>query len=163
MSDAYSEYPSTPTDVGTLTNLHSLAATNIWRSAQITQTPGAALPFVDLSFELHCDGSFADGDTFRIYIGRGDDASSNEIRDGGGATTEAELSAADDKDDVKDNCDLVGIINVDRVNHDVEKIITVEDPGSDFQIFIEADTSAGALDASGNMVRYKFWQPGDGS
>lgn len=162
MSDAYSEYGTT-TDVSALTNLHSLAAGNIWRSAQHTQTPGTALPFVNISFKLCVDASAADGEQFIFYWGKGDDAASSEIRDAGSATSEAELSAANDIDDVQDACRLVHVAPIDRASQDVQGVFTVEDPGSDWQLFIELDSSAGALDASGNLVRYRYWQPGDGS
>jgi len=162
MSDTKSEYGTT-TDFSTLTNLDSLAAGNIWRSAQKTQTPGAADDRVDISFKLCCDANVVDGEAIHFYLGRGDDAASNEIRTAGAATSEAELSAADDIDDVQDACDPVWSAPIDRASQDVQGVFTIEDPGPDWQLYIELDSSAGALDASGNVVRYRYWHSGDGS
>jgi len=64
---------------------------------------------------------------------------------------------------VQDACNVVHVAPIDRANHDVEGSFFVRDPGPDWQLYIEMDSDSGALDASGNMVRYRYVQTTDDS
>jgi hypothetical protein len=165
MADAYSEYDTNATAFSDIDQLHSLAGGNIWVSEQRTQTPGSTKPFVDIGVKLCCDANCAADESIIFRIARADDAASGEVRDAGiaAAATDDEETDAATIDEIQDVCQIVNVVRIDAANQDIELVFTIEDPGPDWNLLIELDSSAGALDASGNTVTYRYWQPGDGS
>lgn len=162
MADSYSEY-GTSTELTDLDGLASLGAGYMWISEEITQAAGASLPFLEVPIKLPCDASCVDGDEIHVYASRGDGHAS-EIRDGGitASANDSTTNDADTIDDVEDACELVDVIQVDRANQDVEKIVLIEDPGPSVVLCLILNTTGG-LDATGASVRKRFWQPGDGA
>lgn len=138
----------------TLTNLHSLAGGNIWASNAITETTNSS-DRVQISFSLHCDASVVADEQIIFRFVKGDDNTS-EIRDAGISTSEQEISTANTISDIQDMLPPVKVVRIDRANQDIDGVFTVYDPGLDWQVLIELDSSSGALDASGSVVSYRL-------
>jgi len=138
----------------TLTNLHSLAGGNIWASNAIADGDPSH-DRVQISFSLHCDGSVAADEQIIFRLARGDDNTS-EIRDAGISTSEQEISTANTISDIQDMLPPIKVVRIDRINQDVDGVFTIYDPGPDWQLLIELDSSSGALDASGSVVSYRL-------
>lgn len=143
---------SAPTEFPTLTNLHSLAATNIWISEQIT--PGNPSPtLVRISYDLHCNASVAADEQIVFRLIRGDNHGS-EIRTAGVSTSEQEVSTASTKEDIRDAAEFLHAHRIRAADQDVKGEFDIVLPGPDWQLAVELDSASGALDASGNSIRY---------
>lgn len=167
MADSYLEHEAA-TAFADITELDDLDQGQIWLSAPQTQTIGACKAKVKISYKI-CVGTTGDvlaGDKLLFYFGRGDDATSNEIRSGGVGTTEDVITAAASIDQIEDGFDLVHSHRIDAVDQDVQGIFEVDDPGPDWQLAIQLDsdqTSVPALDTTGHILRKAYVNDGDGS
>lgn len=163
MADTYTEYEANSSAFSDIDNLHSLAGGNIWQSEVQTQAEGSCQPAVRIAYYLHCDGSVADGETAIFRLVRKDSNSGFVDADLTLDATDDELSGANDIDDVQDQCDIVHIASIDRASQDVKGVFDILEPGPDWGLTIELDSSSGALEASGSAIYYQYFQPGDGS
>ena len=141
-----------------VTNLLGLGSGQIWRSNRI-QEGSPHSDQVMISFSLLCDAAVAADETIKFYHARSDEASASEIVDGGIATTEGKLTAANDISDVQDGVDLNHTVRIDRVNQRVKGSFIVFSPGPSWQLLIEIESVAGGFAGSGSIVRYRLGTP----
>ena len=140
----------------TVTNLHTMAGGRIWQSGNIND-PEPHHDQVMISFSLLCDPAVAAEDKVNFYWANADEHAA-EIIDAALPDTEAQIAAANLISDIRDICDLVFSVRIDRVNQRLLGSFIVFSPGPSWQLLIELESAGGAF-GLGNIVRRRFGTP----
>lgn len=144
----------TITSFSTLTNLHSLADTNIWQSGVITQANDPTDMILRIWYQLEMATSPTTGDLYRFYFAEGSGHGTTDIWPGNISESEGEISAAGEKVDVQEA--LVPVhTHVWKTNGDLTLSgkFDLWVPAEDWQVLIEA--VGHALAASGSTLQYQ--------
>ena len=151
-------WDATPTDFGTITNLNSLADGNIWQSGEINDASPSD-QILRISYELVFNATPVAGDYLAFWIASGDEASSNEIWDGGIGTSESEISVAASVAEALASLGQPAKTHAWQTNHGTtfQGHFDVFNFGPSWQLLIQA--SGEALSATGNRVRYRYGTP----
>lgn len=150
------QWDTSPTDL-TVTNLASLADGNFWRSGNLD--PGNPAPQVArVSYEVVFNATPVAGDYLEFRYARADEASSNEIIDGGLATTEGAITAAAGKAEAEAGSRIVRV-HPWQTSHGAtfKGSFDIYNPGPSWQLLIRP---VGEALASGtHRVRVRYGSP----
>lgn len=154
VDDLRLRYESTPTDL-TVTNLASLADTNLWQSGEINDA-SPSYEGVRISYEIVFNATPVAGDSLRFYLASGDEAASNEVWGGGIGTTEGQITTAAAKAAVKAALYPVHE-HAWQTSHGTtfKGSFTVYNFGPSWQLLIEANGEA--LAAGTHRVRRRYF------
>jgi hypothetical protein len=150
------QWDTSPTDL-TVTNLASRADGTVWRSGNLD--PGNPAPqMVRVSYEIVFNATPVAGDYLDFRYASADEAASNEIIDGGIATTEGGITAAAGIAEA-----VAGSVSVKAHGWSTSHGTTfkgsfdIPDPGPSWQLLIRPVGEA--LAASGHRVRIRYLSP----
>ena len=139
-------------------NLHALAGGNIWRSLRVNDSSPHS-DQVTISFSLVCSAGAAADDRINFYWANSDEAPAAEIIDAGIASTQGQVTVANEISDVRDMLDNVFSVRIDRGSQTLKGSFIVFSPGPKWQLLIELESGAGAFAGAGSVVRYRLGVP----
>lgn len=141
-----------------VTNLHSLAAGDIWGAAAVTNAAAAGASVADsveVFYDLDLAGAFAADDYVAFALARGD-ADSTEIWTGGVSEAQAQITAAADTERAVQAHAGGWMTHYGSANHStaVSGNALLSLPGPDWKLLMEV--SSNSLAASGSVVRWRY-------
>ena len=140
--------------IGTITNLNSLAAGNIWHSASIADA-SPTRESLEISYQLNCEVAIGATDSVHFWVA-GNDGAGTPLWPGGIGGTEGELSVAADIEDFLNAVGNPYHIHVGSANQstNVEGMFTVIRYRPTWILCIQINGQA--LAATGNSVNYRY-------
>jgi hypothetical protein len=142
----------------TVTNLHGLADTNIWRSGAITNTNPANMA-VRIFFHLDWDVAPVVGDNFKFYVSYSSEEGTAKWT-GGIANTEGQITVAADKIKIRQACPNVFTYTMtDTTQTGHFGHFDIFYPGPQWQLLIEAAGEAIEPTGTPSLVSYRYFTP----
>lgn len=146
----------------TVTNLHSRADGDLWKSGVISNSPTAIRQYlgVKIFYNIELTGA-AQNDTLKFYLLEGDEGAGGEIWTGDADENEGFIAAASAATiaEITNNAELLKTVTLSAATPGATQkgVITIKDVSPDFQIALLLGGAGTA--ASGSTLTYRFFEP----